>query len=69
MGLDKPKLGQVIYLHEKPKFINKWAEKFVKVYKADSKEAAIQWALGFLDKEAVKPVADRAKLLLSRSRG
>jgi len=56
----------IISLNNKPKFINRWAGTFVSIYNRNGKEKAIEWALGFLDKEAVKPVADRAKQLLQK---
>ena len=56
----------IISLNTKPKFINRWAGTFVRIYNEDGKDAAIAWAMDFLDKDAVKPVADRAKQLLQK---
>ena len=66
MGLEGAE-GNVIYLHTKKAFIEKWARKFVKVYNDSGKDVAIGWAMEFLDKEAVGPVAARARQLLGKT--
>lgn len=49
-----------------PKFIDKWAKRFIHIYKTKDKNTAIEWATGFLSKDAIKPVSVRAKQILGK---
>lgn len=58
--------SNVIYLHTKKVFIDKWAKRFVKIYKEESRDRAIEWAMGFLPREAIQPVAVKSKQLFGK---
>jgi len=69
MGPQGPEERRVIPLSEvlienHPKFIDRWAKRFLFIYRQTSKDNAIQWAKEFLNPDAIKPVAERASILL-----
>lgn len=59
-------MGEVIRQH--PKFINRWARRYLEVMAREGKEAASAWGASFYNKDDIPQIASEVKRMWNRGR-
>lgn len=67
MGSPAPKPGQLIDLH--PKLVDKWARRYIHLYKSEGSVIAKRWAVEFLHERARELMSERVKEILNKQKG
>lgn len=58
--------GEVIRLH--PRLVEKWANRYIRIYKAEGPVPAKKWASEFLDDEQRTVMSEKIKEILKKRR-